>query len=94
MTEKGSGTVFSVRRGEGSGWKGCPHGMFHRIDETSSGKKASDSAHHSRSVNCPKMPEALLETRQGKWRSLKQLNGGWRSSVKIVEVWVHARHVC
>lgn len=41
------------------------------------------------------MPEALLVTRQKKLMSLKQLvaSGSWRSGVKIVEAWVHARPV-
>ena len=51
MTEKGSGTILSVCSGEGSGYKGGPHGMFHRSDETGSSQRASNIAHHSRSGN-------------------------------------------
>ena len=49
MTEKGSGTVLSVRTGEGSGCGGDPRGTIHRSDETGSDQRASDSAHRSRS---------------------------------------------
>ena len=79
MTEMGSGTVLSVRTGEGSGCGGGPHGTIYRSDETGGDQKASDSAHLSRSGNtgwtggCLKTREALLVTRQWKLRNLKQL---------------------
>ena len=43
MTQKESGTVLSVRSGEGSGCEGGPRGTFHRSDETGRGQRASDS---------------------------------------------------
>ena len=51
MTEKGSGTVLSVRTGEGSGCGGGPRGTIHRSDETDNDQRASDSARRSRSGN-------------------------------------------
>ena len=43
--------LSSVLSGERSECEGGPHGTFRRSGKTHSGRRASDSAHHSRSGN-------------------------------------------
>lgn len=51
LTEMGSGTVLCELSSEVSGCGNGLHCTFRRGDKTGSGRRASDSTHHSRSDN-------------------------------------------